>query len=141
MNNPLLYVDPLGLWALTYEDVYKKNKDGSFKLDKNGNQILDHRNVIATKTQKDDNGASLAKQLGLTGKDAKNFAAKIGDGNNIRLADQGGEVSRVFGRVEEGLTAQAKWEAKNAGKLDELRKKDVYGPDYADCSRTAYETD
>jgi RHS repeat-associated protein len=31
LNNPLLYIDPLGLWEIYYEDIYKdkKNKDGS----------------------------------------------------------------------------------------------------------------
>jgi RHS repeat-associated protein len=135
LNNPLMYVDPLGLWELYYMDVYKtkKNKDGT------ETRVFDRRQVYARKSKDGDDGASLAKQLGLKGKDADNFAAKIADGDNIRLADQGGDVGRVFGRVEEGLTQQAKWEAKNAGKLDELAQKGVYGPDFADCSRTAYE--
>ena len=135
LNNPLLYVDPLGLWELYYEDRYKekKNKDGTVT------KVFDRREVYARKSKDGDDGASLAKQLGLKGKDAEKFAAKIGDGNNIRLAEQGGDVGRVFDRVEDGLTEQVKWEAKNSGKLAELAAKDVYGPSHSDCSRTACE--
>jgi len=133
LNNPLLYVDPLGLWELYAEDLYKtkKNKDGTEI------RVFDRRVVYARKTKDSDDGASLAAQLGLKGKDAANFAAKIGDGNNVRMADQGGDVGRVFRGVEEGLTEQVKWEAKNSGKLDALAAKGEYGPSHSDCSRTA----
>jgi RHS repeat-associated protein len=130
MNNPLAYADPLGLWALEAYEIYKTNKDGSDKLDKNGNKILDRIGVRAIKTQKDDDGASLAKQLGLTGKDADKFAAKIGDGDNIRLSQQGGEVGRIFGVVESLLGDQKKHEAQGRS----------LGPSngtYADCSSTS----
>jgi RHS repeat-associated protein len=71
MNNPLVFVDPLGLWALEYDTVYKTDKNGQYKLDKKGNKIIDHVVVTAVSTQEDDDGASLAKQLGLTGKNAE----------------------------------------------------------------------
>lgn len=133
LNNPLLYVDPLGLWELYAEDLYKtkKNKDGT------ETRVFDRRVVYARKTKDSDDGASLASQLGLKGKDAAKFADKIGDGNNIRLADQGGDVGRVFRGVEEGLTEQAKWETNNSGKLDALAAKGEFGPSHSDCSRTA----
>jgi len=101
LNNPYLYTDPLGLWEIYYEDRYKekKNKDGTVT------KVFDRREVFVRKSQKDDNGASLAKQLGLTGKEATKFAEKIGDGNNIQLSKLGGDVGRVFNAVEDGLTA------------------------------------
>jgi RHS repeat-associated protein len=79
LNNPLLYVDPLGLWAIYTKDLYKdkKNKDGSIT------KVYDRTAVYARKTQDDDNGASLAKQLGLEGNEAAKFAEKIGSGNDI----------------------------------------------------------
>jgi RHS repeat-associated protein len=125
MNNPLLYVDPLGLWEIYAEDLYKwkKKKDGTEE------RVFDKRVVYARKTEKDDDGASLAKQLGMTGKDATKFAEKIGSGDNVRLADQGGLVGNVFGAVESRLTEQAKFELKNPGT--------VGGPYGADCSLTA----
>lgn len=126
LNNPLMYVDPLGLWELYYEDVYKtkKNKDGT------ETKVFDRRQVYVRKSKEGDDASSLAKQLGLKGKDAEKFAAKIGGGNNIRLADQGGDVGRVFDRVEAGLTRQAKWEASNPNSRDT-------GPGPQDCSYTA----
>jgi RHS repeat-associated protein len=128
LNNPYLYTDPLGLWEIYYEDRYKekKNKDGTVT------KVFDRREVFVRKSQKDDNGASLAKQLGLTGKEATKFAEKIGDGNNIQLSKLGGDVGRVFNTVEDGLTAQKKFEDKNPDKAAAGR-----GPKDADCSETA----
>jgi RHS repeat-associated protein len=126
LNNPLLYTDPLGLWELTYEDRTKdkKNKDGTIT------KVFDRRVVIAKKSKEGDDGASLAKQLGLTGKDATKFAEKIGGGDGIQLSKQGGDVGRIFGAVESGLTEQKKFEDKNPSKVGE-------GPRSSDCSETA----
>lgn len=133
LNNPLLYVDPLGLWEIYTQDLYKdkENKDGTVT------KVYDRTVIYARKTKDDDDGASLAKQLGLAGKEAAKFSQKIGSGDNIRLAEQGGIVGRVFQAVEGGLTDQAKWEAKNSGKLDARAAKGEYGPSHSDCSRTA----
>ena len=100
MNDPLAYVDPLGLWALDFETVYKKDKDGNEILDKKGQRIVDHVTVTAVKTQRDDDAASLADQLGLEGGDAKDFIKKVGNGDNIRLSKAGGEVGRIYNIVE-----------------------------------------
>jgi len=100
LNNPLLYVDPMGLWELYAEDLYKikKKKDGTEE------RVFDKRVIYARQTQDNDDGASLAKQLGLTGKDAAKFAEKVGSGDNVHLADQGGLIGSVFGAVETRLT-------------------------------------
>jgi RHS repeat-associated protein len=125
LNNPLLYVDPLGLWEFYAEDLYKtkKKKDGTEE------RIFEKRTYYARKSQKGDDGAELAKQLGLTGKEASKFAEKIGTNDKIRLADQGGLVGNVFKNVEFGLTEQRKYEINNPGSQD--------GPSIADCSLTA----
>jgi RHS repeat-associated protein len=125
LNDPLVYVDPLGLWELYYEDLYKtkKNKDGT------ETRVFDRRAVYARKSKEGDDGASLAKQLGLTGKEADKFAAKIDGGDNVRLSEQGGDVGRVFKAVEEGLTSQVKWKADHPGQRG--------GPSGDDCSETA----
>jgi hypothetical protein len=135
MNNPLLYTDPLGLWAIETSVQYKtrKNKDGNdeYVYDDDGNRIVDKVVVRAVKTKDDDDGASLAAQLGLKGKDAERFAAKINGGDDgIRLSGLGGDVGRVFGAVEGGLTEQFKWDARNPRPRDP-------GPRTADCSETA----
>ncbi|NJM52730.1 MAG: hypothetical protein HC846_04635, partial [Blastocatellia bacterium] len=115
----------LGLWELTYEERTKdkKNKDGTIT------KVYDRTVVIAKKSKEGDDGASLAKQLGLKGKDATKFAEKIGGGDSIQLSKQGGDVGRIFGAVESGLTEQKKFEDKNPGKAG--------GPTSADCSETA----
>jgi RHS repeat-associated protein len=130
LNNPLLYVDPLGLWVLHKKVVNKiiKHEDGSTE------EVYDHTEVYATKSKDGDDGASLAKQLGLKGKDAVKFAEKIGGGDNVRLSDQGGDVGRVFGRVEKGLTEQKKWEGKHKDELKTLAKNNITGPGPVDCS-------
>lgn len=137
MNNPLAYVDPLGLWAIETETLYKKNRDGSDKLDRDGNRIIDRVVARAVKTKDDDDGASLASQLGLTGRDAARLAERVGSGNNVRLSELGGLVGSVFGEVESGLTAQAKWGARNSGNLAALAAQGKYGPGDNDCSGTS----
>src|SRR5205814_404859 len=89
-----------------------------------------HVNVTAVRTSKNDTAASLAKQLGLTGKAANSFAAKVGDGDNVRLSQQGGDVGRVFGAVEQGLKEQAQFEIEHPDRQGQ-------GPNSADCSETA----
>ena len=133
LNNPYLYTDPLGLWEIYYEDRYKdkKNKDGTIT------KVFDRREVFARKTKDGDDGASLAKQLGLNGKDATKFAEKIGGGDGIQLSKQGGDVGRVFNAVEDGLTDQVKFETKNKDKLAALSAKGQDGNTHSDCSRTA----
>ncbi len=135
MNNPLLYIDPLGLWELRYDVIYKKNDDGSYKYDKHDRPIVDHIEVTAAKTQGDkDTGARLAEQLGLKGKEANKFAEKVGNGDNIRLSEQSGDVGRVFSSVESGLKDQVEFAIKNP---DKVKAGDVHGPNNTDCSETA----
>ena len=133
LNNPLMYVDPLGLWAVEFRAVYKK-KDGKDTTE------IDHYVAVAVKTKDDDDAASLAKQLGLTGKAAekfaKNFGEKLADGkitaDGVQLSKLGGDVGRIFGVVQDLYTDQKKYEAK--------RGKDGKGPGnatYADCSTTS----
>jgi uncharacterized protein RhaS with RHS repeats len=90
LNNPLRYMDPLGLWAISYQDEY----------DKKGH--LKHRNILVTKSKEGDDAKSLAKQLGYTG--------------SIQLSKMNNIVGRTFGGAESGLTEQAKYEAKGGGK-------------------------
>ena len=117
MNNPLLYTDPLGLWAVEFRAVYKQ-KDGKDTTE------IDHYIAVAVQTKGDkDTPAELARQLGLTGKEAdkfvKNFADKLADGkitaDGVQLSKLGGDVGRVFGMVQDLWTSQKKAEAKGKG--------------------------
>jgi uncharacterized protein RhaS with RHS repeats len=109
LNNPLRYMDPLGLWAISYQDEY----------DKKGH--LKHRNILVTKSKEGDDAKSLAKQLGYTGKAGDKFAAQLTkqfgeDAGSIQLSKMNNIVGRTFGGAESGLTEQAKYEAKGGGK-------------------------
>jgi RHS repeat-associated protein len=133
MNNPLLYTDPLGLWAVRFDPVYKQ-KDGK------ATKEVDYYIAVAVQTKGDkDTPAELARQLGLKGKEAdkfvKNFGEKLGDGkitaDNVQLSKLGGDVGRVFGIVQDLYSDQKKFEAKNGVNKD--------GPSdstYNDCSAT-----
>jgi RHS repeat-associated protein len=135
MNNPLAFTDPLGLWAIDAVVWYKvkgydETGNAIFETDKKGNKIVDHVTFVAYRTKDDDDGASLAKQLGLTGEAAEKFAAGVGDQTSVQLADTSGEVKRIFGIVEELYGRQLRHEAggnKN-GPSDFL---------YGDCSSTS----
>jgi hypothetical protein len=126
LNNPLLYVDPLGLWEITTEEIYK--------TDKKGNRHLDHVNVNVKKSKEGDDAATLVKQLGVdpNSKEGKALAAKIdkqlGGGDSLQLSKLGGDVGRIFGAVEQGLTAQGKFLEAHPGSQE--------GPRSADCSKT-----
>jgi RHS repeat-associated protein len=130
MNNPLLYTDPLGLWEVRYEEVYKdkKNKDGTVT------KVFSHYVAKAYKTKGEkDTPAELARQLGLKGKEADKFVEnfnKKGFSDGVEMTKLGGDVGRIFGAVERGLTEQKKFEDKNPGKTG--------GPTSADCSETAF---
>jgi len=114
LNSPLKFLDPHGLWELQFND----------SVDKKGKH---HLTVTAKQSQKGDDGASLAKQLGLKGKAAAKFAEKVGSGDNIRLSQEGGRIGEVYGAVERGLSEQLNYNGKHAG------------PEHSDCSRTAAE--
>ena len=139
MNNPLAYTDPLGLWAIDVVYSYKikgfdQNGSPIYETDKKGNRIVTGATVVAYKT-KDDDGASLAKQLGLTGNAAKEFAGIVGDQTSVDLSAVGdiGKVSEdikyvaeVFDAVGEGLKQQA-----------ESIRKSGRSPDSANCGGTS----
>jgi hypothetical protein len=140
MNNPLAYTDPLGLWAIDVVYSYKikgYNEDGSaiYERDKKGNKIVTGATVVAYRTKADDNGASLAKQLGLTGDAAKEFAGIVGDQTSVNLSavDDIGKVSGgikdiagVFDAVGNGLKEEA-----------ESQRRHGRSPESANCSGTA----
>jgi len=114
LNSPLKFLDPNGLWEIAFIDTTDKKRKH-------------HITAIAKQTKKGDDGASLAKQLGLKGKEAEKFAAKVGSSNDVQLSKEGGRVGSVFGAVERGLSEQLNYSGKNGG------------PEHSDCSRTAAE--
>jgi RHS repeat-associated protein len=122
LNNPLIYIDPLGLWEIyTETERYTEGKrKGEVK----------RVNVFVKKSKEGDNATTLAKQLGLSEKEAKALEKKIGDKDNIQLSKLGGDIGSVFGKVESGLTEQVKYEESHPGETNR-------GPTHSDCSRVA----
>jgi RHS repeat-associated protein len=78
LNNPLLFVDPLGLWAFEFRD--EKDSEGK----------IVRRNIIFTKSKKGDNASTLVKQLG--------FDPKKGFGKEL-LKQIEGQLKRVRRKV------------------------------------------
>ena len=131
LNNPLAYVDPLGLWRLQATTIYKKDDNGNEIVDSEGNRIVERVEVVAIRTNDTDTVASLAQQLGLTGGDARSFVQRLAENsNNIRLSEQRGDVGELFKTVETGLKKQAEYE------IDHPNMRGA-GPDIGDCSVTA----
>jgi len=93
MNNPLAYIDPLGLWAVGYNIIYEKNKDGTDNLDKI------KRVEVYLVQEEGDNAESLAKALNISQKDADKIFGKMSDGL-IRGKDAGGRIGFVFDAIE-----------------------------------------
>ena len=122
LNNPHLYTDPFGLWAMVRETIYKRDDKGNFVLDENGNRIVQGVFITFVKSKEGDDGNELARQLGLTGEDAERFAAFVGDATQVPVGeflrgfargdnkDLFNEISGVFIYVEERLRRQAEAE-------------------------------
>ncbi len=135
MNNPLLYTDPLGLWAVQFKAIYKQ-KDGKDTAE------IDHYIAIAVQTKGDkDTPAELARQFGLKeGKETDNFVKDFGEklakgkitGNNVQLSKLDGDVGRVFNVIQGLYSDQQAYKPKNS-KSD----KGPFNPTYADCSSTS----
>jgi RHS repeat-associated protein len=128
LNNPLRFIDPLGLWELDYREV--NNKKGE----------LDHIDIFIRKSKDGDDAATLAKQLGFdpNSKEGQKLAAKIekalGGGESLQGSKLGGMIGAVFGAAEHGLTAQAKFDIKHPDALS--KQKGPTDVQYNDCSMT-----
>jgi RHS repeat-associated protein len=109
LNNSLLLLDPNGLWELEWRSMLDK---------KTGKHITQ---MFAIREEGDD-GASLANQLHLKGKDAKNLIKSIDGGNATEvILDQIDGVDKAFQRVEEKYS------------------KGLDGEQMGDCSKNAAE--
>jgi len=121
MNNPLAYTDPLGLWAIDVGLIFELKFRLVDKDDKSYLQLYETKKiigveVIAYRTKDTDNGATLADQLGLTGTQAAEFAAEVGDASSFRLSGAVDQlVSSVYTQVERGLLAQANYRGTESG--------------------------
>jgi RHS repeat-associated protein len=80
-NNPLIHVDADGHWEISLTGDEK------------------HKQFVAKPSKEGDSGSTLAKQLGLKGKDAKAFAKGVGQGD-FALSKDKGSAGTAFRRME-----------------------------------------
>ena len=103
LNNPLAYIDPLGLWDVFIEAVYEE---------KDGKKVLKEIRIWFIRSKKDDNAQTLIKQLNLNpkSKQAKFIGAAFAIGaDKFRVSQLGkGTESQVYSGIEKILTHVAK---------------------------------
>jgi hypothetical protein len=114
LNNPLKYLDPNGLWELDFRTMIDK---------KTGKAV----SQVYAVWQEGDDGAKLAKQLGLKGKEAAQLAKSVGTNTEVRLSALEGTTGKVFQEIEKREVYQAEYTGANGG------------PEHSDCSHTAAE--
>lgn len=132
LNAPLNFVDPFGLWTVSYQEIWE-----------NGEYV--RTEVRIAKSKKDDDAASLLKQLGFDAqsKEGQKLLAQITDqlkgGEEVDPEALAGSVGRTFKAFEEGISRQVAYDRKNGYKqnLDPQGPDQGFNEEYADCSMTA----
>jgi RHS repeat-associated protein len=130
-NNPLRYVDPLGLWS--YSIHYEYHETGKKK-----GQVKSATLTFTKTPGKNDDAASLVKQLGYKPGDAgydnllKRVTQTLGVADSIQSSRIGGVVGRFFGVIESKLADQREYDRTHPGTTG-----GPADPDYQDCSMTA----
>jgi RHS repeat-associated protein len=131
LGNPLNFVDPLGLWVISYTEIWENDK-------------YVRTVVTITKSQKDDNAESLLKQLGFDSKsdDGKKLlgeiTAQLKTGEVVDPKALSGIVGRTFKAFEAGISRQVKYEVEHGYKNTKQQgPNNGFNEEYADCSMTA----
>lgn len=92
LNNPLILVDPFGLWDISYRVKWEITKDGDVKIKS--------VNVIFTKSKEGDDAASLLDQFGVT-KDSGIYKSLLG--NVEKQLSKGDGQSIEAGKLNNGI--------------------------------------
>jgi RHS repeat-associated protein len=119
LNNPVLFIDPLGLWELEYDPVYENGRTDKVKTIK----------IHFRKSKDGDNADSLLKQLGFKSKD-KGYAAmrsqieaamkNMGDlgieASTLKGSVAGIDIGSTFNKIGNLLGTQANYDVEQHGR-------------------------
>lgn len=129
LNEPLKFIDPFGLWELSYHEIWE-----------NGKYV--RTEVRIAKTKKDDDANSLLKQLGYDprSKEGKKLLAEISaqleQGQEVDPTRLSGIVGRAYSTYQDKYSAQVRWNLEHPYK-EGTQPSGPRDPDYNDCSMTA----
>ena len=126
LNNPHLYTDPFGLWAIDRDAeksvVYEEYKDEDGKTRRRVKSV-----AVILKMEKGDDVKTLAKQLNIKEKEAAKILALADKDGNIQLSKAGGNIGSVFKAIESRIKKHYE------DKLENPSRGDDQG---FDCSKT-----